>query len=154
MGAHTKVVDGTASVKPALDWAYSLMLQGLAGGAVGIAIYRYEEDRNPEQNKKQWAMYHDIATQVIWHGEKLTPEDWKDILSSDWSKQRIVPGIGGGFVALGVRTSKLKKREMAELIELVMAFGCENGVKWSDPSLKYYEEILSNEQSKSRHGEN
>jgi hypothetical protein len=146
MGAHTKVVDGTASVKPALDWAYGLMLQGLAGGAVGIAIYRHEEDRNPEQNKKQWAMYQDISTQVIWHGEKLSPEDWKDILSSDWSKQRIVPGIGGGFVALGVRTSKLKKREMAELIEVVYAFGSEYGVKWSEPSLKEFEKYREAQQ--------
>lgn len=139
MGAHTKVIDGTASVKSALDWAYNIMLKGLAGGAVAIDIYRYEEERNLEQNKKQWAMYTDISNQVIWHGEKLTPEDWKDILSSDWAKQKIVPGVGGGFVALGIRTSKLKKRELVELIEIIYAFGAERSVIWSEPALKEFE---------------
>jgi len=146
MGAYTKVVEGTASIKASLDWVYGLLVKGLDGGAVEIAISRFEEDRNPEQNKKQWAMYQDISTQVIWHGEKLTPEDWKDILSSDWSKQRIVPGIGGGFVALGVRTSKLKKREMAELIEIIYCFGAEHGVNWSEPALKEFEKYREAQQ--------
>lgn len=144
--SYKRVVDGSASIQAALSWAYELLNKGLPGGAVEIAISRFEEDRNPEQNKKQWAMYNDIATQVIWHGEKLTPEDWKDILSSDWSKQRIVPGIGGGFVALGVRTSKLKKREMAELIEVVYAFGSEHNVRWSEPALKEFEKYREAQQ--------
>lgn len=140
MPKYTQIVDGTASIKTTLDWVYSMLVKGLPGGAVGVDVYRYEEARTLPQNAKQFAMYTDISKQVCWHGEWLQPEDWKDILSSDWAKQRIVPGIGGGFVALGVRTSKLKKREMAELIEVIYAFGAERNVKWSEPALACFAE--------------
>ena len=85
-------------------------------------------------------MWNDISNQVMWHGLKLTPEQWKELLSHEWQAQIIVPGIGGGFCALGCSTSKMKKREFAELIEISYAFGSEHGVMWSEPALKAYEE--------------
>jgi hypothetical protein len=129
-----------------LQAAYSIILKGLEGGAVYLEIGRHEESRNNEQNKKGWAMYGDLANQLDWYGEKLTPEQWKELLSHDWQAQKIVPAISGGFCALGVRTSRLKKREMAELIELVYAFGASNGVKWSEPALACYEEYRESKQ--------
>ena len=138
MSKHTRVIDGAISIKPALDWVYGLLLKGLEGGAVAIDVYRHEEARNNEQNKKLWAMLNDIAEQVVWYGEKYDTDAWKDILSSDWSKQTIVPGISGGFVALGVRTSKLKKREFCELIEVIYSFGASKEVKWSEKALECY----------------
>ncbi len=139
MSKHTKIIDGSVQIKAALDWAYSLILKGLEGGSVAIDIYRHEEVRNLNQNAKMWPMLSDISEQVVWHGEKYSPDDWKDILSSDWSKQTIVPGISGGFVALGVRTSKMNKREFSELIELMYAFGATKDVRWSEKSLACYE---------------
>ena len=139
MGKHTKVIDASVSIKPALDWAFNLIMKGLEGGPVAIDIYRHEELRTLNQNQKMWPMLADIAAQVVWHGEKYEPDDWKDILSSDWSKQTIVPGISGGFVALGVRTSKMKKRELSELIELMYAFGSSKEVKWSEKALECYQ---------------
>ena len=46
--------------------------------------------------------------------------------------QRIAKGMDGGFVMLGASTSKMKKEEMIELIELIMAFGAEHEIAWSD----------------------
>lgn len=64
--------------------------------------------------------------------QKLKPEDWKDILSAGLHKeQRIAQGIDGGFVLLGLRTSKMSKRQMAELIEFISWFGAEKGIKFS-----------------------
>jgi hypothetical protein len=91
-------------------------------------------------------MYNDLANQLEWYGERMTPEQWKELLSHEWQAQKIVPAISGGFCALGVRTSKLKKREMAELIELVYAFGSEKGIKWSEPALACYEEYRESKQ--------
>jgi hypothetical protein len=54
---------------------------------------------------------------------------------------QVVPNIEGtGFVVLGMSTSKMTKKVFCDLIELIYAFGSENGVKWSEKALKHYEE--------------
>jgi hypothetical protein len=46
---------------------------------------------------------------------------------------RVVPGIdAGSFVPLGMRTSQMTKQELAELIELIYAFGAEQNVKFRE----------------------
>ena len=77
-----------------------------------------------------WANLEDIAQQVVWYGVKLTKEEWKDVLTAALKKQKVVPGIEGGFVVIGARTSKMTVPEMTELIELSTAFGTQQGVKF------------------------
>ncbi len=96
-----------------------------------------EPPRNADQNAKLWAMLTDVSKQVQWpvNGKQghLAKEDWKDIFSAELKKeQRIAQGLSGGFVLLGLRTSRLKKRDFADLIEIVYAFGAEHNVTWSD----------------------
>jgi hypothetical protein len=91
-----------------------------------------EETRSLEQNAKLWAMLGEISEQVDWYGQKLSPEDWKHILTASLKKQRAVPGIDGGFVVLGQSTSKMSVAEMSELIELMHAFGAQQNVKFTD----------------------
>jgi hypothetical protein len=33
------------------------------------------------------------------------------------------------------------KEEFSDLLELIQAFGAQHGVRWSDPVLKYYEQL-------------
>jgi len=91
-----------------------------------------KKTRSLEQNRKLWATLGEISDQVNWYGNKLTSDEWKDVFSASLKSQKVVPGIDGGFVVCGQRTSKMTKSEMAELIELMMAFGAERGVKFSD----------------------
>jgi hypothetical protein len=86
--------------------------------------------RSLEQNRMMWANLEDIAQQVVWYGVKLTKEEWKDVLTAALKKQKVVPGIEGGFVVIGARTSKMTVPEMTELIELSTAFGTQQGVKF------------------------
>ena len=68
-----------------------------------------------------------------WYGQKLSSEDWKDVLSASLRKARVVPGIDPGtFVPLGMRTSDMSKAEFSDLLALVDAFAAERGVVWSD----------------------
>lgn len=95
--------------------------------------------RTLEQNALMWARLGDIAKQVKWpvNGKEgyLEPEDWKDILSAELRKeQRIAQGISGGFVLLGMRTHRMKKREMSDLLEVIAAFGASKLVVWSEES--------------------
>ena len=143
---QTKILDGTIQVAPFIQALYTKIMKGLESGAVAVDVYRPEEMRNNEQNKKQWAMFGDISAQVQWYGQTLTPEHWKELLSNEWQAQAIVPGISGGFCALGVRTSKMRKREMAELITITYAFGIEKGVVWSEKALECYAEYRESQQ--------
>lgn len=88
--------------------------------------------RSVEQNARMWAMLTEIAEQVEWHGQRLSKEDWKEILSAALKRQRVVPGIEGGFVVLGASTSRMTVQEMSELMELITAFGVEHGVQFKD----------------------
>jgi hypothetical protein len=96
--------------------------------------------RSSEQNARMWAMLTEISRQVPWHGQKLTAEDWKDMATAALKRQRVVPGIDGGFVVLGQRTSKMTVGEMAELMDFLEAFGAEHGVRFSAP--EYREEAV------------
>lgn len=89
--------------------------------------------RTLEQNAKLWAMLTEVSAQVNWHGQKLSPEDWKHVFSAALNQQRVVPNIdNSGFVVLGQSTSKMSVRKMADMIELIHAFGAEREVKFKD----------------------
>lgn len=95
------------------------------------------ETRSLAQNARLWAMLTDISKQVDWYGQKLTPEEWKDVFTASLKKQKAVPGIDGGFVILGQRTSKMSKKDMTELQELMEAFGADRGVRFTAPEGMY-----------------
>ena len=105
-----------------------------------VLVRPYEEPRNLEQNAKLWAMLGDLSEQVDWPVDgrmaKLTKEDWKDIMTAGLERdQRVTQGIEGGFVILGRHTSRMSKRTMAALIELIQHFGDSRAVAWSDPKI-------------------
>jgi hypothetical protein len=97
------------------------------------------EKRTGDQNKLLWGVLTDVSQQVEWHGQKLTPEEWKHILSAAWKGQKVLPGIDGSLVVFGQSTSKLTKADFSDLIEVIYAFGSEQGVKWKDDSVAIFE---------------
>lgn len=90
------------------------------------------EKRSDAQNRRLWAMLSDISKQVNWYGHRLTDEEWKHVFSAAMHKQKVVPGLDGGFVVLGQSTSRMTKAEMSEMQELMAAFGAERGVEFRD----------------------
>lgn len=89
--------------------------------------------RTAEQNRIMWALLGDIAAQVVWHGQRLTKEEWKWVFSAAVRKQKMVAGIDGGLVLIGFPTSAMSKQELSDMIDCISAFGNEQGVDWSDP---------------------
>ena len=103
--------------------------------AAELAKLKPETDkRTLDQNAKLWAMLRDLSQQVVWHGNTLADHEWKDVLTAGLKRQKVAPGIDGGFVVLGAKTSKMTKAEFSELVEMIYAFGAEHGVKWTDPA--------------------
>ena len=120
-----------------LDNAWLHLKSHLIAGRRMVLELR-QETRSTPQNRKLWVMLSEVATQVDWYGKKLDSEDWKNIFTASLKKQRTVPGIDGGFVVLGTKTSRMTKPEMAELIELMYAFGAEKNVTFKDIESESY----------------
>ena len=90
--------------------------------------------RTLPQNDRMWAMLTDIATQLRWHGKRLTTNDWKLVFLDALEREvRTVPNLDGtGFVSLSQSSSDLGIEEMTNLIELLFAFGAQHAVVWSN----------------------
>ncbi|MEX0495977.1 recombination protein NinB [Raoultella terrigena] len=106
-----------------------------------IIIEAREESRSDKQNRMMWPLLKDLSAQVIWYGEKLEPAEWKDLITvlvsqmqAPEKEQKSAPGINGGRVYFGVRTSQSSKRYMVEVIEAIFWFGTEHNVKFSEKS--------------------
>ncbi len=103
---------------------------------VGTTVEFRAPRRSNDQNALMWSLLGQISKQVVWYGQKLSSEDWKDVLTASLRRTRVVPGIDAGtFVPLGMRTSQMTKQEISELLELIYAFGAERGVKFRELEL-------------------
>jgi len=93
-----------------------------------------EPTRNLDQNALMWVLLEAFSQQLLWpvNGAmvKLEPEEWKDLLSAAYRQesQRVAMGLSGGMVMLGLRTSKMGRREFAEFIEFIQATAADRGV--------------------------
>lgn len=89
--------------------------------------------RSVPQNDLMWSRLTEISQSVVWYGQKLTPDDWKDIFTASLRKARVVPGLdAGSFVPLGMRTSDMSKEEMTALLDLIDAFAAEHNVEFHE----------------------
>ena len=98
----------------------------------GYAVTVAPPTRNLEQNALLWALLTEVSEQVDWYGKKLAPEEWKDVFTASLKRAQVVPGLDGGFVVLGQRTSTMTKTEFSDLCECVLAFGADKGVKFQE----------------------
>lgn len=96
-----------------------------------------QNKRTLPQNDRMWAMLTDIARQAEWAGKKRSTKVWKDLFSaavlSASNGLEVVPGLDGGIMLIGLRTSEMTVEEMADLITYMEAWGAQNGVTFSDP---------------------
>jgi hypothetical protein len=132
---HIKGAQGLRDLIELFGWAKSMLIQGFA-----LVVEVRRATRTTAQNALMWSVLTDISRQVPWMVDgqtaKLDPDEWKEILSAGLKKnQRMARGIEGGFVMLGLRTSRMTRKEMTDLIDLGHAFGTQHGVKWRRTSL-------------------
>lgn len=105
-----------------------------AQAPMGTRVEFKQTKRSVPQNDRLWAMLTDIAAQLVWHGKRMTPDDWKLVFMDALKRElRIVPNIdGAGFVNLGRSSSDLSKEEMSGLFEIIHGFGAQHGVVFHD----------------------
>lgn len=125
--AHAQItLSGRADRERAVDWVGRL--------PAGTRVIFKEAKRTVAQNDKMWAALTEVATQVEWHGQKLTPDDWKLLFLDALTREmRLVPNLDGtGVVDLKRSSSNLSKAEFSDLLELIHQFGANHGVRFQD----------------------
>lgn len=142
-------VKAVEQIDSAAGWLVRMLSKGLGAGPVVVTLGR--ELRSTDQNAKMWAMLSDVARQahLVINGEqvKASPEDWKDVFTAALRKEsRMALGIDGGVVILGMRTSRMRKAEFRDLVELIYAYGAQNQIRWSEPTLEFYAQIMGETQ--------
>jgi hypothetical protein len=118
------VLNGTSDRHKAMGWIKS--------APAGTRVEFKHTKRSIPQNSMLWSLLSDVAEQVPWHGMKLRPDDFKLLFLDALKRElRVVPNLdGNGFCHLGRSSSDLSKGEMTDLIELIIAWGTQKGVKF------------------------
>lgn len=89
--------------------------------------------RSLPQNDLLWQRLTDVARQKPeYYGQHMSAEDWKDVFVAALRKCRMLPGIDGGIVPVGLRSSDLTKEEFSDLLDLISHFAVNNNIKLSD----------------------
>lgn len=109
-------------------------MQAVSDAPPGYVVEVKEPTRNSSQNALLWVLLAAFSEQLQWpvNGAmcKLAPDEWKDILSAAFKRetQRVAMGIDGSMVILGMRTSKMGKRQFAEFVEFIQATAVDRDV--------------------------
>jgi hypothetical protein len=108
--------------------------EAVSSAPEGFRVTVGEPTRNLDQNAAMWPILEAFAQQLEWpvNGRMvlMPPEDWKDLLSAAFRKEqaRLAMGLDGGVVMLGLRTSKMGKREFSDFLEFLHATAADRGV--------------------------
>ena len=115
------------------DTARQRAARAVLGAPAGHIVEIREPTRSLDQNSRLWAMLADISRAEPM-GRKMTAEEWKCVFMAacGWEVQ-FLPGLDGRPFPAGFRSSKMTVRQMADLITFILAWGHENGIRWSEP---------------------
>jgi hypothetical protein len=104
-------------------------VEAVSNAPDGWVVVVTPSTRSHEQNAALWALLDTIAKTVDWYGQHLTTEEWKDVFTAALHRQKVVPGIDGGFVVCGQRTSQMNKKDFSDLLEVINAFAASKGIE-------------------------
>lgn len=115
------------------DLARKRAQAAIATAPHGARVKIEEPKRTLDQNALLWPLLTDIATQVQHHGEYRTPDEWKGLFMHACGKEvRFLPALDGkAYIPFGMRSSQLSKGDFSQLLEFILAWGAENGVRFS-----------------------
>lgn len=109
-----------------------LAAQALLNAPDGMVVTIAEPKRSNVLNAKMWAVLTQLEP-IDWYGFRLPKEEWKDVITASLKRQKIVPGIDGGFVVCGQHTSTMPSREIWDVIEAAYALGASKGIRFVEP---------------------
>ena len=120
------------------DIARKAICKAVESAEIGMVVSIGQPTRSSEQNAMLHPLLTDIANQKEWMGKKRTMLQWKVIMVSAHSiatgePAEMVIGLEGEVVNLRESTAAMSKKRFASLLDYVLAWGANNGVKFSEP---------------------
>ena len=81
-----------------------------------------------EQQKLLNAACGDLADQIIWHGQRLSKDDWRHLIAGTILGWRMMPAIdrgegAAGFIMLGGSSLNMSKAESTDAITMAFHVG-------------------------------
>ena len=107
----------------------------LHGAPEGMVVTVSEPTRSSDANSAMWPILQAFSEQLEWpvNGAmvKMSPEDWKTVLSAAFKREtvQVAQGLDGGMVMLGMRTSKMGKKQFSEWLSFLNATAAIRGVE-------------------------
>ena len=88
----------------------------------------WEEMLSTQQRKLLNSACGDLAAQVVWHGQRLTKDDWRHLIAGTILGWRMMPAIdrgegSPGFIMLGGSSLDLSKTECTDAITMAFHLG-------------------------------
>jgi hypothetical protein len=119
------VINSNADRQRVSAWAHK--------APIGTRVEFKTSKRSLDQNSKLWAMLTEVAAQAEHAGKRYTADQWKALfMAACGNEVQFLPSLDGTtFIPWGSRSSDLSKEEMTQLIEFILAWGAENGVRFS-----------------------
>lgn len=95
----------------------------------GAVVTFQEARRTNDQNALMW-VYLGYISRAKPEGRSYPPEIWKSLFMASCGHQvRWEPALdGNGVVGVGYRSSRLRKAEMADLIECIIEYAARHGI--------------------------
>ena len=110
--------------------AVAAVVEAPAGYIITVA----PAGRSLDQNAAQWPLLDAFSRQLLWpvNGAMvaMSPEEWKDVLTAAFRGEsvRLAMGLNGGVVMLGMRTSKMSKKQFSDWLEFLHATAADRDV--------------------------
>lgn len=105
-------------------------IQALWEAPDGAEIIVREPRRSSRSNALMWVVLAQMEEKCIWHGIKLSSDEWKNLASANIRGLKVVPNAEGtGFVALGKSTSSMSGRMISQIVEILCAIAGSQGVQ-------------------------
>lgn len=126
MTRRTVVLNTPAARETVARWALKV--------SDGTRVEFKAAKRTLPQNDRMWAMLTDISRQKEHCGRRYTPDQWKALFLHALGREvQFLPALDGStFIPWGQSSSDLSKEEMSALIDLILAWGAQNGVVFQD----------------------
>jgi len=109
-------------------------VEAVAQAPAGYVVTVKEPSRSLDQNAALWPLLTEFSEQLLWpvNGRmvKMEPEEWKHVLSAAFrgEQARLAMGLDGGVVMLGLRTSKMGKKQFSEFLDFLHATAADRGI--------------------------
>jgi hypothetical protein len=116
------------------DEARRRAMDAVSKAPAGFKVTISPPTRTLDANAALWRILTLFSEQMLWpvNGNmvRMEPEEWKAVLSAGFRQEqaRLAMGLNGGVVMLGLRTSKMSKREFSEFLEFLHAVAADRGV--------------------------